>query len=203
MQTALDILNSCLRAVGERPVTEYNSNHPTALSARQTVEDTNQDFQSRGWWFNKEYKLKLMPLNTGEVRLPSETLEVTPTGEHRHLVRRDNKLYDPVKHTFNIGVPVTVNLTILIPVEDLPSSAFNYVKALSRYHFAVEEEVEEGRIQRYDREVLLKKTLMMNEELKQLDTNSNHRPVSAFLKLHMQPYGSMQYDATWPGGEPV
>lgn len=202
MTTSLEVLNTCLRAVGERPVTDYLSLHPTALSARQTIQDVNNEFQSRGWWFNKEYNLTLQPLvGSGDIIVPAETLEVKPQGAYSYLVRRNNKLYDPVNHTYHISAAVTVTITILLPIEDLPQPAGNYLKALARYRWAVEEELPEERINRYDREVLLAKTLLMNEEFKQLDINSSYRPVSAYLKQHMQPYGNLQYDPTYPGGE--
>lgn len=204
MSTQLDVLNACLRAVGERPVTDYNSLHPTALSARQTVEDVDKEFQSMGWWFNKEYNLTLShDVGTGEIIIPEETLEIKPQYPFSHLVRRENKLYDPVNHTFNIGESVTVTLTIQISINDLPVAAANYLKAMARYRWAVEEEIPEERINRYDREVLVKKTFLMNEQFKQLDINSGYRPVSAFLKQHLQTQGALQYDATYPGGDPL
>lgn len=202
MTTSLEVLNGCLRAVGERPVTDYNSLHPTALSARQTIQDVNSKFQSKGWWFNKEYNLTLSPqVGTGDIIIPSETLEIKPQGAYAHLVRRNNKLYDPVLHTYHISAAVIVTLTILLPIEDIPAPAGDYLKELARYMWAVEEDLPQDRIQRYDREVLLAKTQLMNEQFKQLELNSQDRPVSAFLKLHMQAYGGLQYDATYPGGE--
>lgn len=202
MTTSLEVLNTCLRAVGERPVTDYNSDHPTAQSARQTIQDVDSEFQSKGWWFNKEYNLTLQSqIGTGEVVIPDETLSVTPQSPLAYLVRRNNKLYDPTTHSFNIGCSVIVTLTLLLPIEDLPSPAGNYLKALARYRWAVEEELPEERINRYDREVILNKSHLMNEQFKQLDINSGYRPVSSFLKLHLQPYGNLQTDATYPGGE--
>ena len=203
MTTSLEVLNGCLRAVGERPVTDYNSLHPTALSARQTIQDVNRKFQGKGWWFNKEYNLVLQPqVGTGDIIVPSETLEVKPQGAYSYLVRRNNKLYDPVAHSYHISAAVTVTLTLLLPIEDLPSSAGDYLKELARYMWAVEEEVPEERINRYDRELLLAKTVLMNEQFNQLDLNTQHRPVSAFLKMHMQQYGgSGPSDPTYAGGE--
>lgn len=199
MTVALDTLNACMRAVGERPVTDYNSNHPTALSAKLCINDVNKEVQSRGWWFNREENMLLLPNQLGEVIVPPQTLSVDPRFPNNFLVQRDGKLYNPNAHTAVLNVGVRVDMTILLDLEDLPAIAAQYIRSKAVYDFAVEEEVDESRIQRYDRKMFEAKQLLSAEELKQADINSQHRPISLFLKSRMQHMGRMD-DPNLPGG---
>ena len=103
MTTTLDVLNHMLNVIGGSPVSSPTSDHPSVLSAMVQLNRVRREMQTRGWWFNTEYNLKLTPNELGQLILPTNTLFIDPVDPFSHLVRRGGKLYDPVSHTFLIG----------------------------------------------------------------------------------------------------
>lgn len=181
MTTSLEILNHCLSVLGEAPQSSYESTHPSALTSRVVIDGESKELQSRGWWFNKEYSLSLSPDISGEIILPSDTLEVIPLKDKGNLVRRNGKLYDPINHTYTIGAAVIVDITLLLDIEDLPEMAANYVKHKSAYKLYVNDDGDEQKARRLDRDQAEARAKLMSAELKQLNINSNNRTITAQL----------------------
>lgn len=123
-----------LAIMGESGVSAETTAHPSVQTATSILATEDYDFQLRGWWFNKETNLTLVQNNSGEVVLPTGTMEMTVSGvgaaspaEKSRYVMRGNRMYDSVGHTYNIGRPVVVNLVVQQPVTDLPAAAANYL----------------------------------------------------------------------------
>ena len=135
MPQRYQIINHMLRTLGEGGVSYDQSLHPTVQLCNNTLDTVNNEVQGRGWWFNKEFGLTLVPDNRGEVIVPSEALDLKITGVQNmrpqdkvRLVRRDNRIYDSAEHTFTLNSNVTVDVTMLIAIDDLPSVAQTYIQ---------------------------------------------------------------------------
>lgn len=200
MTTKLEMLNHMLNVIGEAPVSSVTSQHPTAISALVVLNGTSKEVQARGWWFNTEYGLTLLPNNvTGQIIIPSGTLYIDPTDVWSHLVRRGGKLYDPVNHTYNIGESVIVNAVLQIDEADLPETCALYIKHRAAYEFYVNDDGDETKSNRLMELRDKAWAELQQENLKAADVNSNNRPITALLRSRIRQYG-YRGNPNLPGG---
>jgi len=199
MTTTLDVLNHMLNVIGESPVSTVSSDHPSVLSALVELNRVKREMQTRGWWFNTEYNLKLTPNELGQIIIPSDTLYIDPVDGQSPLVRRGGKLYDPVNHTFVLNAPVYVNAVLLLPVEDLPESAAMYVLHKSAYDYYVNDDGDETKSNRLEKQVDRAWARLQSEELKVANINAKNRPATAQLRYRMR-QNTAGYDPRYPGG---
>lgn len=151
--TELQAVNVVLEACGQRPVGSLDSPGEHAATAIKRLGESNVETQAEGWAFNTDDCFEIDPTTAGEIVLPANTLLVRqitaklpvpalsggstpPTGPalvmvpgtlRSRVVIRGGKLYDRKLHTFNIGVPVQVDLTVCLPFEDVPQNARWYI----------------------------------------------------------------------------
>ena len=147
MYTELEIVNHLLQVAGEDQTATLDTSHPAVVAARQALAGYNKEFQGSGWWFNKEFGVKLLPNDEGRVAIPSNMLsfQVTrcllqpssPACQAR-FVRRGNWVYDTVKHTNVIGMAVWADLITLLDIADLPANAGTYLKHLAAQRYFVD-----------------------------------------------------------------
>lgn len=199
MTTTLDVLNHMLNVIGESPVSTETSDHPSVLAAMVELERVRKETQSRGYWFNTEYNLKLLPNDLGQILIPSDTLFIDPVDPYAHLVRRGGKLYDPINHTFVINRPIYVNAVLLLDMADLPETAAIYVMHQAAYDFYVNDDGDEAKSTRLERRVGQAWAKLQSEELKVTKVNAKNRPAAAQLRYRMRQQG-VNYDPRWPGG---
>lgn len=199
MTNTLDVLNHMLNVIGESPVSTVSSDHPSVLAAMVELNRVKREMQTRGWWFNTEYNLKLTPNELGQILVPSDTLYIDPVNAQSRLVKRGGKLYDPVQHTFVIDQPIHVNVVLLLPVEDLPESAAMYVMHKSAYDFYVNDDGDETKSNRLEAQVDRAWARLQQEELRVLNLNAMNRPQVAHLRHRMRQAG-VSYDPRYPGG---
>ena len=203
MNEPLDILNHCMVIVGENPVSSYDSRHPTAISARQVIERLDKQLQKRGWWYNKERNVLLSPNPMGEVILPSDTLDVKALRPNGFLVRRNGRLYDPYNHTYVIDKDVHVDITLQLPVEDLPNEAFDFLMAKSAFEFFCSLDGDGKSIQYLNLQTERDRAEydLKRVDLREKKNNSQLRPVSLLLKMRLQ--AGYTFNPVYPGGRPV
>lgn len=129
--TVLEAVNAMLHTIGEAPVsTVENSGVLDAVSARQQLSFINREVQTRGWHWNTEPNVTITPTHPeGYIVLPSNTLRVDTSGFSQDIdaVMRGNRLYDRQNHTYEFKRPVTVDLVVLLPFEELPEAARLYI----------------------------------------------------------------------------
>lgn len=134
MLTDNDIVNHMLATVGEGGVSTLNTLHPSVATAKRILETENRSFQGRGWWFNKENDLKLVQNEAGQVELPENalafkiaSLENKSPAEKLRYVKRGKYVYDTYKHTTNINMSLYATIVLLLPIEDMPLVASNFL----------------------------------------------------------------------------
>lgn len=133
------IINQMLSVVGEGGVSSTTSTHPSVQAASRILDMIDVDFQQVGWWFNREYRLTLVPNIEGRVAVPASALDVsiadleyqTPTEKMRY-VRRGNYIYDTMKHTNVLNTSIDVDLVLHLDINDLPSVASSYIMHKAR-----------------------------------------------------------------------
>lgn len=137
--TELNAINTMLSAIGESPVnTVENSGLVDAVMAKQILDDVGRGVQSRGWHFNTEKAMVLTPT------FPDKNIELPPTllridtvhgDTHMDVVQRGKRLYDRRNHTYQFDRSITVDMVILLPFDELPEPARQYITIRSARTF--------------------------------------------------------------------
>ena len=128
--TELEAINTMLSTIGEAPVNTVEDNGIVdAVIARQILRSTSREVQARGWHFNTERGFLLTPDSEGFITLPPTVLRVDTVEESQDIdvVLRGNRLYDRRNHTFKFDKPIRVDAVILLPFDELPEVAREYI----------------------------------------------------------------------------
>ena len=105
VSTELDAVNQILSSVGQSSVTTLDLQNPEVGIVLNTLREVNKTVQSEGWTFNTERHYSLTADSiTFEIEYPENALSID-THRHTHYddynpVRRNGKLYDRNKHTY-------------------------------------------------------------------------------------------------------
>lgn len=198
--TKLEILNHLLAVVGETPVSNPDSNHPTAISARVFIDKVDKQVQRRGWWFNEDKKLPLVANSIGEVVIPSNTEKVKPSSIRDRFVRRGTRLYDPINHTFTLNRTVEVDIILRLDLEDLPETAAAAISAQAAYEFYMNDDGDAQKSSELKMLWGIAKVELLQEELSARRSNALMRPVAQRLRMGIQRYGNGLSNPNLPGG---
>ena len=132
--TKLEAVNSMLSTIGEAPVNSLSSGLVDAETAETILNEVSRDVQSTGWNFNSEPDYTIAADSDGNVVLPSEIVradlansETKFRSSKNEYVQRGNKMYDKVKHTFNIAKSLKLDVVVLLDFETLPEVARRYI----------------------------------------------------------------------------
>ena len=58
LDTELSAVNSILGSIGQSPISQLDFTNPEVSFVYNLLKESNQDVQSEGWIFNKEYHIK-------------------------------------------------------------------------------------------------------------------------------------------------
>lgn len=206
MGTKLNIVNAMLSAVGEGEQNTLATLHPSVLKAVNFIDGNNEQFQNRGWWFNKDYNLKLLPNTEGFIQVPANCLAFAITGnslatssqeaKERYVVR-GNRVYDTKENTYVMPGYVVADITTMLPVELLPSAAFTYLKKMCIAEFYLDDDGDLGKADRLDQKAKEAWLQLKTEELRSTGVNVNDRPAVQALTYRQ---GGYSINPRWPGG---
>ena len=173
------IINSMLSVVGESGVSSITSTHPSVQTAARILETVDVDFQQTGWWFNREYKLTLVPNSEGRVTVPASALDVRISdveykqpNEKLRYNRRGNFIYDSIKHTDVLSKSIAVDLVVRLPIESLPSVAASYIMHKARRDMYLDDDGDTFKTEKLENEVALAFQKVKAAELKMLALNA-------------------------------
>ena len=128
--TELEAINTMLSTIGEAPVNTVEDNGIVdAVIARQILRSTSREVQSRGWHFNTEKGFLLTPDSEGYIPVPPTFLRIDTVDGFQNIdvVLRGNRLYDRRNHTFKFDKAIRVDAVILLPFDELPEVAREYI----------------------------------------------------------------------------
>lgn len=138
--TLLDAVNIVLANIGRGAVMTLESIHlnSDAEDALKQVHNWSMQVQQRGWHWNTEKGLVLVPSADGRIEVPLSTLKVDPVGVDAwlDLTSRGKYLYNRVEHTYFISRSVTVDLVTGLDYEEMPQAARNYIAIKAARQFA-------------------------------------------------------------------
>lgn len=127
--TMLEAVNHLLTAIGTTPVNTLEVPGLTDASiAKDTIEATAREVQTRGWWFNTMRNFTLSP-SGGEIVVPPNFTSVRPAlptstqaGETRQFVVVSGKLYDTMTNSHTFTSQVRAEVIRLVDFDQLPES---------------------------------------------------------------------------------
>lgn len=148
--TKLDIVNSCLRTMGEVKLNTLEEDHSYKASALDLVDQVLRDVLSLGLWFNTEW-LKLQPqADTKFVMIPADVLKLsamTRCGRWR-VAQRGRRLYDTSSNSYEFTSEVQVRAVRLLPFEDIPYEAQMFIRDDTVLRFQSDFDGDNGKYQK-------------------------------------------------------
>jgi hypothetical protein len=172
-----------LSVIGESGVSSTTSTHPSVQTALRILETEDIDFQQQGWWFNREYRMKLVPNSEGRVAVPAAALDmqisdvafVAPSEKLRYA-RRGNFIYDAFKHTDVISTSVVVDLVTRLDIGSLPSVASSYILHKAREAMYIDDDGDSFKTNELKQQSAIAWAKLKAKELQVLATNALDSP---------------------------
>ena len=132
--TKLEAVNSMLSTIGEAPVNSLTSGLVDAETAETILNEVSRSVQAHGWNFNSEPDYTVAADIGGNVVLPAEIIradlansETKYRSSKQEYIQRGNKMYDKIKHSFNIGKALKLDVVVLLDFEICPEVARRYI----------------------------------------------------------------------------
>lgn len=208
MDRELEIVNAMLRVTGARRTPTLGTGHPDVINALNALREYSIDFQGRGWWFNKDYRVVLLPDTSGEIVIPDNWLSFSVAypeihngtiSEKSQYVQRDGKMYDTLNHTYNIGKQLLVDTITDIGVNNLPSTAASYLKHKAAKEYYIDDDGDIEKSTKLKDRVTEAWNTLMAEELRNTATNALQTPAAQAVRYRIHQFSSPS-NPYFPGG---
>lgn len=198
----LEAVNYLLRILGSSPVGDLESLHPQVAIAVDRLNAANATLQKEGWWFNQEYHYVIEPdATSAELELPLHTLEANVVSR-ANVVKRGDKLYDTINHTYQFTTNVTVNLTFLLDwdlLDDVVQEAAQYFAGMLVCQIDLEDTIKEnGQAKLFNSKL----SNMKKTHLRTTRRNIMNSPATLAARARVRPYSSRSgsVNPLYPGG---
>ena len=160
IDSKLEAVNVCMRAIGREGVDSLESGDLDAEDANKIIDIVSQRFQynqGNGWWFNREPNWNLTPDSNGKVNLPNNALAVLQcyglNDKKIPMTMRAGKLYSTWNHTFDLRSHVNrdgnirLTLVMMLPFEHLPTSVMQAITYQAACEFIVSKDADKTKLQ--------------------------------------------------------
>lgn len=128
----LDAINEILTAIGSSPVNSLEDDaNADVINARSMLYRVSREVQSKGYLFNTEYEVELLPdFYTKKIQFPNSFIRVI--GNRGNYVRRDGFFFDLTERTSKFPDGITLSTLVReVNFEDLPEAARKMITARS------------------------------------------------------------------------
>ena len=124
--TELEAVNVLLTTIGEAPVNTLSGKQTTDVAiAQQILNEVNREVQSRGWHFNTEYDVELIPDTSKHIVPPTDAVRIDV--EDLDTVIRNNKLFRLDTRTNEFEDKIKARIIYLQDFLVIPEPARRYV----------------------------------------------------------------------------
>lgn len=192
MFTELELVNHILQTLGESTTPTLETQHPSVQQAQKTLMTINKEFQGYGWWFNREYNVKLLPDAEGKVRTPAEVLSFQVTqcmlekkwpDQKRRFVVRNSYIWDNLNHTDIINTAIWADYVVLLPYEDLPAQASVYLMHLAAERAFLDDDGDINNHSKLQQRVQMAYAKLKQEEMRVNAANAMESPHALNVRL--------------------
>lgn len=191
----LDVVNACLGILSELPVASLDDEHDLVAAARNALRVVNMREQAKAWWFNKEITTLVPDVESGHITLPGDTIRIDPTDESLNYVQRGNKLYQATASAatdkYKFTRPVQCALIRLLPYDELPPAAQDYIATSAVLHFSKSFDADANRIAELKDERREAYTVLNAEHIRNVNANRLRSPSmqrALYLQGPQRPY---------------
>ena len=127
--TELEAVNVMLLVIGEAPVnTLTGAATVDVIQAKAILSQVSREVQAVGWHFNIEKEYPLVPNVTGEITLATNMVRVDADQySELDVVQRGLRLYNRKDHTFQFSQTVKAEVIFLLPFDELPQTARQFI----------------------------------------------------------------------------
>ena len=189
MYTTLEVVNGCLASMGEAPLSSLVEPHAMKGAAVNSLNRANKNVQETGKWFNTEY-VSLSPDSVnGWITLSGDCIKFssgTPQAPSKpYLVQRGSRLYNLNTRSYVLTEDVAGYIVRLVPFEELPPVAANYIACLAVLRFQSNFDADTNKRQELERDASIAKIEFNSEHIRQIKVNLiNSNRTLARLRQH-------------------
>ena len=135
----LAAVNDMLAAIGESPVnTLEGDTNADVANARRILNKVNVEVQSKGWTFNIEEDVSLVPDHFSKlINFMPDYLKVWTPGSSSAFTNRGGYLYDRVNRVDQFDAPVAVSMVRLRSFDEMPVAFRTYIIAKASRRFNI------------------------------------------------------------------
>lgn len=119
----LDAINKIIAISGDSPVQTLEDDYIQAKLARQILTRASRDLQSRGWWFNEEQNVPLVPDINGYITLAPNIISFSAIDDDGAYVQRGTRIYNRTKRSYVFSASIEADLIVGLDWNELPQSA--------------------------------------------------------------------------------
>lgn len=118
----LQAVNDILEVIGQAPVSSLRNQSDLDVStARRMLSGENRKIQSKGWGFNIEKNVELLPdVYSGVISYNPSYLSVLDPSAATIYINRNGTVYDTVAQTNRFDAAIYVNLIVARPLSEMP-----------------------------------------------------------------------------------
>lgn len=119
-----------LSVIGEAPISSLSTNATGDVAiAKNILDEVLKEVQSRGWYWNTEFKVTFAKNTEGKVPVAANVARVDadPTGSSAHYSVRNGFLYDLTDHTSVFDDDVELTAIYFLEWEELPEVGKRFV----------------------------------------------------------------------------
>lgn len=133
----LDAINDILAAIGEPPVNSLDSEaNADVANARRILNGINRKVQSKGWTFNIEEGVSLIPDTFSKyIQWLPDFLSVLSDSGATVYIKRGETIYDTYNKTDIFDAPITVRLIRLREYDEMPICFRTWIVAQASRRF--------------------------------------------------------------------
>ena len=190
----LEAVNDVLGAIGQSPIQSLDYANPEFSYINNLIDETNRDLQNEGWVWNREQYYPLNPNENNEIPLSPTMLRVDISDGQvwrtTDVVRRQDKLYDKLNHSYFFYQQVYCDIVWLLDYEDLPGAAKRYIVAHSKTRAAMQLITNPELTQLLSRDAQLARATLMEYECNQGDYTWQGTPYGT-VHTPYQPYQTL------------
>jgi hypothetical protein len=178
--TELDVVNECLKTLGELPLNSLDDEHDLVPAAQAALKRANMREQAKAWWFNKELTRLIPDPVTESITLPGDTIRVDPTDETLNYVQRGNRLYQPFASAaadkFKFTQSVECWLVRELVFTDLPPTAQTLVSIAAVLDFQKDYDADKQRVDALKEDYRMAFITLNSEHIRNVNANRLRSP---------------------------
>lgn len=205
MSKELSIINACLRATGESPVSSADSTHPSIAVIKSIISEVKllvQSNKGRGLWFNTDLCISLPVTTEGVIVIPESSISVDC--HNKNLVTRSGLLYDRSTHSYQFTSAVQADVQYDLGIEDLPQLVIELIRTRSRAKYLHDDDGDTQKLQSESPAIQEATVAVQTEDRRQKNLNRITNP--KFQQMRSKTtgsFGSHTPSGDYIGGRPL